>query len=267
MISMPTKYDPNAAVIVISIGNSSTALARWHEDQITGQVFTRTGDEARFEEAFCALSTSMPDGLVPAATVISSVVPAELKRIRPCVEDRSDRAALVVGERFDWPIETEVEDRSKVGMDRLACAVAAFDRLQRSCVVVDFGTAVTVDLVNDEGFFLGGAILPGLMMQLSGLHEGTALLPLVPPGFPDNLVGKNTTQAIQSGVCRGLAGAVRGLVEAYATQLHHWPQVVATGGDAVFMAPHCDFLDSVVADLALRGVGIAYKKYMQAMGA
>ena len=87
------------------------------------------------------------------------------------------------------------------------------------------------------------------------LHEFTAVLPAVEPGFPDLPYGRNTSEAIQTGVCRGLAGAVRNLVEGYSTHLNRWPQVIATGGDAAFMAPHCDFLDKLVADLTLRGVG------------
>ncbi|MEK6674413.1 MAG: type III pantothenate kinase, partial [Planctomycetota bacterium] len=132
---------------------------------------------------------------------------------------------------------------------------------------VDFGTAVTVDLVDDEGTLLGGAILPGLRMQFRALHSNTAQLPEVEPGFPESPYGRNTTEAIQTGVCRGLIGAVRGLVESYATSLNRWPQVVATGGDLEFLAPHCDFLDTMVTHLALRGVGLAYAKHLSAMGA
>jgi len=89
----------------------------------------------------------------------------------------------------------------------------------------------------------------------------------VNPGFPELPYGRNTIEAIQNGVCRGLAGAVRGLVEAYARHLNRWPHVVASGGDVAFLAPHCDFLDTVVSDLTLRGVGLAYDKHLAEMGA
>ncbi len=85
--------------------------------------------------------------------------------------------------------------------------------------------------------------------------------------MPELPFGRDTTEAIQIGVCRGIAGAVRGLVESYATHLHRWPQVVATGGDLSFIAPHCDFLDTLAKDLTLRGIGLAYTKHMTAMGA
>ena len=114
--------------------------------------------------------------------------------------------------------------------------------------------------------FLGGAILPGLAMQLRALREETAVLPEVEPGIPDFPYGRSTKEAIQVGVCRGMAGAVRGLVEAYASTLNRWPHVVATGGDLSLIAPQCDFLDTLVDHLVLRGIGLAYAKHLEAMG-
>ena len=104
-------------------------------------------------------------------------------------------------------------------------------------------------------------------MQLRALHEHTAQLPEVPPAFPELPYGRNTAEAIQAGVCRGITGAVRAIIEAYATHLNRWPQTVATGGDAALLAPHCDFLDNVVSDLILRGVALAYDKHLAEMGA
>ena len=98
----------------------------------------------------------------------------------------------------------------------VCAAAAAYDKLQTGCIIVDFCSAVTVDLVEDEGTLVGGAILPGLKMQLRALHEYTAALTEVKPGLPETPYGRNTTEAMQTGVCRGVVGAVRALVEAYA---------------------------------------------------
>jgi len=84
---------------------------------------------------------------------------------------------------------------------------------------------------------------------------------------PELPYGRSTVEAMQTGVCRGLAGAARWLVEGYATSLHRWPQVVATGGDLPLLAPYCDFVDTPVKDLTLRGIGLAYTKHLAAMGA
>ena len=173
---------------------------------------------------------------------------------------------MVIGETVDRPINVTCKDAATIGMDRLCCAAAAYARLEHSCAIVDFGTAITVDLVSNEGAFMGGAILPGLRLQLASLHGQTAQLPAVEPAFPEDPVGGNTTEAMQSGVCRGVVGAVRHLVEAYASALGHWPQVIATGGDAVFIAAHCDILESVVPDLCLRGIGLAYNRSISEAG-
>ena len=195
------------------------------------------------------------------------MVPEALEGIRGVVEDGLGKKVLVVGGRIPLPIDVGVTDPAAIGVDRVCAAAAAYDRIQSACAIVDFGTAVTVDVVDDEGTLLGGAILPGMRLQLGALCEHTAQLPLVEPDFPKLPFGRDTNEAMQAGVCRGLLGAVRGLVEGYAAHLHRWPQLVATGGDMAIVAKHCDFLDSLVPDLTWRGIGLAYAKYMDAEGA
>jgi type III pantothenate kinase len=266
MVYRPRPYDPNAPVVVIDIGNTSIKIGTWRQGEMSAPLSAPTADDGAFLEAYQAHVAAAPMGR-PAATVIGSVVPAALERVRAAAGESQGVEPLVVGENVPLPIDVGVDDQRKVGVDRVCAAAAAFDKLQSACTVVDFGTAVTVDLVDDDGILVGGAILPGLRLQLRALHEHTAALPLVEPAIPELPYGRNTVEAMQTGVCRGLAGAVRGLVEGYATHLQRWPQVVATGGDAAVLAPHCDFLDTVVRDLALRGVGVAYSKYLASIGA
>jgi len=265
MILTPPKYDPDAPIIVIDVGNTSTKLATFHGGRLKTPLASPTFDAAAFEEAFDAHFSAAAHGR-PAATIISSVVPDQLERIRLFTLAKTDQEALVVGESIDLPMDVSVADAKAIGVDRVCTAAASYEKLQRGCTVVSFGSAVTVDLVDDDGVLIGGAILPGLRMQLRALHEFTAKLPLVEPGVPDSAFGRNTIEALQIGVYRGLSGAVRALVESYAAHLNRWPQVVATGGDAPFLAPHCDFLDTVVADLTLRGIALAYEKFLAGKG-
>ena len=255
------KTDPKAPVLIVDIGNSTISIATWHEDQVKTPLAAPTDDGAGFERVFDAHCRDCPEGK-PAAIVIASVVPEVLERVRALATGKLDRSPLVVGEKIPLPIDVEIEHLSTVGMDRICSAAAAYDQLQTGCVVVDFGSAVTVDLISDEGALVGGAILPGPRMQLRTLHEYTASLPEVEPGFPESVYGRNTTEAMQTGVCRGVVGAVRNLVEGYATALYKWPQVVATGGDLEMMAPQCDFLDTLVPHLVLRGIGVAYSRHL-----
>jgi len=265
MIRQIRPVDPDAPIVVIDIGNTNTGLATWHLGTLRTPLSVPTGDAEALDQAFAAHVKAAPSRL--GAAVIGSVVPEALSRIRKHVSEVLEQDALVVGDGIPVPIDVRIENLKGVGMDRICAAAAAFDTLQAACTIVDFGTAVTVDLCDDDGTLLGGAILPGPRMQLRALHEYTAVLPEVTPGVPDCPFGRNTVEAMQTGVCRGLVGAVRGLVEGYATYLTRWPQVVATGGDASFLAPHCDFLDNVVPYLTLRGIGLAYSKYLAAMGA
>jgi len=266
MVHPVPSFDPDAPVIVVDIGNTNVGLATWQADQLRTPLSIPTGDEPAFDAAFAAHLDALPRRRLVAA-IMASVVPIAMERVRGRIAALVGMEPLVVGDTIPPPMEVGVEDRQGIGMDRVCAAAAAHDRLQSACVVVDFGTAVTVDLIDDDGVFRGGAILPGLRLQLRALHDMTARLPLVEPAFPEAGYGRNTAEAMQVGVCRGLAGAVRWIIEGYATTLSRWVQVVATGGDLAFMAPHCDFIDTRVPHLVLRGIGIAYRNHLAAHGA
>lgn len=265
MIYKVPEYDPDAPIVVIGVGNTRTTLATWTNEQLVSPLPVPTGDVAAFEEAYAAHLAASANGRI-GATALACVVPGALPQIGNLVRERTDKDVLVVGDTIRLPMEVDVIDPKAVGVDRVCGAAAAYDTLKTGCTIVSFGTAVTIDLVDDEGTFVGGAILPGVRMQIKALHEHTAQLPEVEPGVPALPYGRDTKEAIQTGVCRGLAGAVRGIVEGYASHMNRWPQVVATGGDLTLMAPHCDFLDSMVAHLVLRGIALAYTKHAESVG-
>lgn len=262
MIDRLSDFDPLAPAVIIDVGNTTVEIAAWHEGDVKDRVSIKTGDQQAFAQALTMRLDAMPGNQIP-AVVVGSVVPQALDQIINHVEKTLDRLVLVIGRNVALPIDVDVIDTKAVGIDRICAAAAAFDTIQAACTIIDFGTAVTVDLVNDEGILLGGAILPGVSLQLQSLHERTAALPMVTPAKPEQPYGRDTVEAIRVGVCSGLAGTVRGLVERYAGALNRWPQVVATGGDLELMMPLCDFLDKCVEDLTLRGIGIAYCKHME----
>ncbi len=265
MIRLP-KFDPDVPIIVVDIGNTSTKVATWHGGTLTPVIATPTGNAPAFDKIYRAHR----DDVIrkrPGATVVGSVVPNALAEICEYVRANNERDALVVGETLPLPMDVAVSDAKAIGVDRVCQAAAAFDRLKTSCTVVSFGTAVTIDLVSDEGDLLGGAILPGIELQFRALKEFTAVLPKASPGFPALPFGRDTVEAIQTGVCRGIAGAAREIVEGYAAHLNRWPQVIATGGNAEFMMVACDFIDTWASDLTLRGIALAFEKHLHAQGA
>jgi type III pantothenate kinase len=145
-------------------------------------------------------------------------------------------------------------------MDRLCTAAAAFDKVKAACVVADFGTALTIDLIADNGIYLGGTIMPGIALSARALHEHTALLPLVEVGSPHETLGKDTESAIRNGIFAMMIGALREIAERYATQIGKWVPLIVTGGDAPAIAAQCDFVDKALPDLCLAGILLAYRQ-------
>jgi type III pantothenate kinase len=248
-------------VLACDCGNTRIRLAHIQGEAVESVRSFQLGELADLGEAIAGLWNAMP---TPKRIVATSVNPSALRALEAAALETTDQEVLVVGRELPLPIDTDVEDAAGVGTDRLCAASAAFDRLGTACVIADFGTAITIDCVNDEGVFQGGVILPGLRMGASALAGATAQLPEVDIAgaeAPDYVYGKTTEQAILGGLVFGARGALRERVEAYATQLGTWPLVILTGGDAKLVSPHTgqdDFVQAVVEDLTLRGVAMAF---------
>ena len=251
--------DQIPSVLACDVGNSTVRLACVQGETIGPVQRLGAGELAGLSGALAELWRQMPQ---PKKLVAASVNPPAFRALEAAAESISE-PVLVIGRDLPLPIETDLPHPGSIGVDRLCCAAAAFDRLGVACVVADFGTAVTVDCVSEDGVFLGGAILPGLTMGAESLHAETAQLPRVKLTEPDWTFGKDTRQAIVGGLIHGARGALRELVESYATKLGHWPVVVLTGGDAALICkdPNASGLvQAIVPDLSLRGVAISYYK-------
>lgn len=246
-------------LVLVSIGNTRTALATW-SDGVRSDADHIASEPAELLGQHLAEMWERLPATAPRAVVIGSVCPPVLARLRTACEARGIEPLLVVGEDLASPILADVAEPSKVGTDRLCVAAAAFDKLKSACVVADFGTALTVDLVADNNVFLGGTILPGVGLSARALHEHTAQLPLVEVGAPAETLGKDTENAIRNGIFAMMVGALREISERYATQIGKWAPLVLTGGDAEEVAKACDFADWVIPDLCLDGLVLAYRQ-------
>lgn len=248
------------SVLACDVGNSTVQFAHVEGDTVGELKSHRLGDLADLGRELAILWETMPD---PKRVVAASVNPAGLRALEAAVHEAIEQDILVVGKDLPLPLETTLEKPDAVGADRLCTAVAAFDRLGVACVVADFGSAITIDAIDAEGRFLGGAILPGLRMSARNLHEHTAQLPHVELGPPTWTFGRSTHQAIIGGLVYGAQGALRRLAEAYATEMGAWPLIIATGGDAELVCGNVqegDLIQAIVPDLAVRGVAMAYYK-------
>jgi type III pantothenate kinase len=166
-----------------------------------------------------------------------------------------------IGENIDVPIPVKTDAPEKTGIDRVVNIAAAYEQMQKACVVVDAGTAVTIDVCNDAGEFLGGAILPGASVMLASLKQHTAALPAVALAVPESAIGKNTEQAMLNGVYHGIRGMVKEIVENYATELGTWPDLICTGGDAKILFDGWELVHAISPDLTLYGIALAYTQH------
>lgn len=188
----------------------------------------------------------------PFSLVLGSVVPYATEVVREWNAPRlwEISAALPLG------LEVEYPHPSQIGADRLANAVACVEMHGKPSIVVDFGTAVTFDVISAAGAYVGGVIAPGLQAMTGYLHEKTALLPRIRLEEPQRVVGKSTREAMLSGAVIGYRGLVRELVEAIREEAFgkHKGKVVATGGDAQLIAGTVDLFDAVDPLLTLQGL-------------
>ena len=246
------------SVLACDVGNTTVRFARVKGEDVEMLGSMRIGDLSGLGEALAGVWEEMP---APRKLVAASVNPPALKALEAAAAEAIEQETLVIGRDLPLPIDTDLSHPENVGVDRLCVAAAAFDQLGGACVVADFGTAITIDCVNDQGVFLGGAILPGLAMGAEVLQRNAALLPEVDLAEPDWVFGKDTRRAIVGGLVFGARGALRHLVEAYATEMGHWPLVIATGGDAKLVcgnASESEVVQAIVPDLCLRGIAMGY---------
>jgi type III pantothenate kinase len=250
-------------LILMDVGNTNVALATWFDDDRGEVERIPTASFDLLMDRLASLWTSFP-AAASRAVVICSVSPPALAKLRKACTEKGIEPLLVVGQDIDSPItiDTEMLEPAKVGTDRLCAAAGAYAKVKAACVVADFGTALTIDLVADNGVFLGGTILPGVALSAKALHEHTAQLPLVEVGCPEETLGKDTVSAIRNGIYAMMVGALREIAERYATDIGKWPPLVITGGNAADIARGADFVDKVMPDLCLDGLVIAYKQHI-----
>ncbi|MDX2018532.1 MAG: type III pantothenate kinase [Planctomycetota bacterium] len=164
------------------------------------------------------------------------------------------------GRDLEIPIARALDDDSTVGHDRLLAALGAFARFRQACVVIDAGTAITVDFVDGEGTFQGGAIAPGVTLGLRALHQQTAALPEIVYAKPDAArgpFGKDTRHAMVLGVHAAAVGLAHHLIDTYAEAYGGYPRVIATGGDAPALFEHDALVEVVDPELVIRGMAHA----------
>jgi len=193
------------------------------------------------------------------AVAVCTVVPATASRYAEMCERHLDVPIRAVSAESSGVI-VKYDPPWSVGADRIADAVAAVERVGAPVIVVDFGTATTINAVDAEGAYVGGAIGPGVEAALAALYMRAAKLPMVDLRLPPQALGTNTPDAIRSGMVYGLAGLVDGLVGRIRAEIGAEAPVLATGGVAPLVASACETVSEVVDDLTLHGIRILWER-------
>ncbi len=194
-------------------------------------------------------------------SIVSSTVPQLSEEWTHMAERYLDHEMLVVGPSLRTGMPIRYDNPREVGADRLANAIAAYDRVQDTCVVVDFGTAITYDIVSAAGEYLGGIITPGAEISIDALYDRAAKLPKVELAEPRALIGKSTVEAIRSGIVYGFAGQVDGIVRRLRAELGEATTVIATGGLAPVLVPAVrETIDAVDDLLTLTGLRLIWER-------
>src|SRR5690554_3396687 len=191
---------------------------------------------------------------------LASVVPHVTAEVQSALQDFTDSDPLLISPRITLPFSLDYLTPETLGTDRLAAAAGAWIRFGRSAepprnvIVVDAGTAVTLEIVEKSGVYRGGIISPGPSLTARALSLGTAQLPNVETSLPVRLIGRSTHEAIQSGVMFGFIESVRGLLQRVIHEVSGPTFVVATGGWAPLLSTHVPSIDKVEPDLVLQGI-------------
>lgn len=220
--------------LILDIGNSQTVFGFYQNDATFCGEFRLDSDINYKPEYLCRLLTrKMQEFCLEEVTVciIASVVPRLTAHYTNCIKELLEIEPFVITHESYPGLKHQYQDLSQLGIDRLCNVAAAIHRWKNSVIVIDFGTAITFEVVDTQGSFAGGLILPGIRLTSEALTGKTALLPKVDLAFPSRIIGTSTIECIQSGIMHGTAELCRGVIQRIKEELNH-PDftVVATGG-------------------------------------
>ena len=251
-------------LLAIDIGNTNLVIGCIENDEILFKARiatdrTRTSDQYGVEiksiiEAYGVKASQIDD------CIISSVVPPVFNSVKTGIIKVIGKQPMVVGPGLKTGLDIHMDVPSQVGSDRIVIAVAALAKYEAPLILMDLGTATTIEVVEPGNKYMGGIIFPGVRISLDALTSRTAQLPGISLDQPRHVIGKNTVDCMRSGMMYGTAAMLDGLVERIEEELGHKATLIATGGMAQFVAPLCKREIILDKNLLLKGLNIIYKK-------
>jgi type III pantothenate kinase len=251
-------------LLVIDVGNTNTSLGVYRDAELLAHWRLTTNPSRTIDEygvhARNLFELAHMDFKDIEAIAVASVVPPLNYTVRRMAEVYFHLTPVFIDHTTDTGLKILYEPASDVGADRIVDAVAAIARHGSPCIVVDFGTATTFNVINAAGEYVGGLITPGIMISSEALFTRTAKLPRVDFKRPQTVIGSSTVAAMQSGLYYGYASLVDGVLERVIDEMGTKPHIIATGGLAPLIATGSKYIEKVEDTLTLEGLRLVYER-------
>lgn len=241
-------------LLTVDLGNSNASVGLFKGRRLSRSWPVKFSSIPEFERALRGHARGEVEG-----ACVSSVVPSADARVRRFLR-KAFGVEPIFASHKNAGMRVNGYNARQLGADRLVAAIGAYERYRRPVIVIDAGTAITIDLVNRKGEFAGGAIVPGLGTAAESLYGAAEKLPLVKPKPARSVKGKDTRSAINSGIVHGYAGMIDHLVRELKRESGTKSLVVATGGDAKILKTVCRTIDRVHPHLVLEGLRIIWER-------
>lgn len=249
-----------SVLLVVDVGNTNIVIGGFDADRLSFEFRLKT-ERGRTIDEYAALLSVLISKKAPTASkiescVISSVVPPVTGDLIAHLRDAYSIEPLLVGPGIKTGLPIRVQEPQAVGSDRIVNAVAAKALIGNPALIIDFGTATSLDILSADGCYDGGIIAPGPNVAMESLVANTAKLPRIELAWPKSVIGKNTIHAMQAGCVVGYACMVDGLIERVVAEAGPFPHVVATGGLGQLFAKHSSKISRYEPHLTLHGLRV-----------
>ena len=250
-------------ILTVDIGNSNIVLGGVRDKEIVFEARLRT-EPTKTSDQYCVdlkilmevygVSNTDIEG-----TIIASVVPQVLNSMRTAIQKLTGKVPLVVGPGLKTGLNILLENPGQTGADLVVADVAALREHKPPLIIIDMGTATTMSVLDKNGSHIGGCIIPGVKISMDALTDRTALLPGLQLDQPKKAIGRNTIDAMRSGIMMGTACMLDGMVERMEAELGSKATVIVTGGIAKFIVPMCKTPMIYDKDLIIKGLAALYR--------
>ncbi|MDR2862024.1 MAG: type III pantothenate kinase, partial [Syntrophobacterales bacterium] len=257
-------------LLVIDVGNTNTVLGVYDGEELVHDWRIRTVIGHTVDEYGMLIYSLYKFSHISSRgiehIIISCVVPPMLNILEHVCQKYFQIVPLIVGPGVKTGMPILYDNPREIGADRIVNAVAAYERIRKDLIVVDFGTATTFDYISPKGEYMGGCITPGIVISSEALFQRAAKLPRVEFTKPKSIVAKDTISGMQAGIIYGYAGLVDGIVQRMKEEIKSNPHVVATGGLASVIASESKMIDGVDDMLTLEGLRIIFQRNVRKHG-